>query len=160
MWPASSNSPSKLKQYCTYQVAPAATQCMSRSSGRLRLAIALLAQIFFTRDNRRSSLKMASIRVRCIRRPVQRVPGSEATRTSIKYIGMYKQHINIVFPGGKTNSVRRKRPDQNCPARCNCILWTRQGATEELVDVSTGATPANNTAHAAGASMPWPPVIR
>ena len=97
---------------------------------------------------------MALIRVRCIRGPVQRVPGSEATRTSIKYIGMYKQHISIVFPGGKTNSVRRKRPDQNCSARCNFILWTRQGATEELVDVSTGATPAKNTAHAAGASMP------
>ena len=48
--------------------------------------------------------------------------GSVATRISIRYIGMHKQHIGIVFSGGKTNSVRRN----------GLIKIAQQGATAFL----------------------------
>ena len=84
-------------------------------------------------------------RVRWIRWPIQRVPGSEATRINIKYIGMHKQHTGIVFQGGK----KRTRCVENSLIRitqqgATAFLWTRQGAAEKLVDATDQAGHASN----------------
>ena len=98
----------------------------------LAVHMSMIRRLKHTGDNRRtqlvaSSFKMASIRVRCIRRgPVQRVPDSVATRISIKYFGMHKQHIGIVFPGENKYSMHRKLPriaQQGATAFCVGATW-------------------------------------
>ena len=70
-----------------------------------------------TGDNRWAQLsvaptfKMASIRVRCIRGPVQKVPGNVATPINVRYIGTHNPHIDILLPGENTYWMPRKRPD-------------------------------------------------
>ena len=77
----------------------------------------LMRDNFNTGDNRWAQLsvaptfKMVSIRVRCIRGPVQRVPGNVATRINVRCIGMYNRHLDILLTGENAYSMRRKRPN-------------------------------------------------
>ena len=100
-----------------------------------------------TGDNRWAQLsvaptfKMASIRVRCIRGPVQRVPGNVATRINVRYIGTHNTHNDSLLPVENTHSMSRKRPDYNCTARRNCIfVFAHPGATEKTGGRNWGTT--------------------
>ena len=100
-----------------------------------------------TGDNRWAQLsvaptfKMASIRVRCIRGPVQRVPVSVATRINVRYIGTHNTHNDSLLPVENTHSMSRKRPDYNCTARRNCIfVFAHPGATEKTGGRNWGTT--------------------
>ena len=69
--------------------------------------------ILYTGDNRTTQLlvapsfKMVSIRKRCFREPVQMALGNVETRISFRYTGMHNRHIDILYPGGNTYSMRR-----------------------------------------------------
>ena len=57
------------------------------------------------------TFKMASIRVRCIREPVERVQSNVATRINVRCTGIYNRHLDILLPGENAYLMRRKRPN-------------------------------------------------
>ena len=122
--------------------------CKSYNCCDMRLHSSAKSQVAcITGDNRWAQLsvaptfKMASIRVRCIRGPVQRVPGNVATRINVRYIGTHNTHNDSLLPVENTHSMSRKRPDYNCTARRNCIfVFAHPGATEKTGGRNWGTT--------------------